>query len=109
MTDEQEKPPAAIRFEIFYSDDTIARGETVAEFERAKSVGVQFVVIEYADQSIVKHKGLDLYQFNGATKPGDWTDRQTYDRIKNDLAARSTILQPRYEPRRRGGGRRGIE
>jgi len=100
MTDEQEKPPAAIRFEIFYSDDTIARGTTAEQFRRAPSAGVQFVVIEYANQSIVKHKGLDVYGFNGEYKPGDWTDRQTYDRIKNDLADRSQILKPRYEPRR---------
>ena len=102
MTDEQEKPRTAIRFEIFYSDDTIAAGTTAAEFDQAPRDGVQFVVIEYADRSIVKHKGLDLYEFNGATRPGAWTDRENYDRIKASLAARSEILQPRYEPRRRG-------
>lgn len=85
-------PETSSAFEIFYADGSIVAGKTATEFAAAPDAGVQFVIVRAADRSVCVQKGADEYVFDGATKPGAWTDRETYERIAASLRGRSKLL-----------------
>lgn len=87
-----------VRFEIVYSDGTVIAGTTAEEFAEAPE-GVQFVIVEMSCGRIVKHKALSIYEYQGATKTGDWC--QHYEELKRRLPELSTLLSPKPSPARR--------
>lgn len=86
------RSPRLEAFEIFYADGEIVSGTTKRQFEKAPEAGIQFVVVRAKDGSLVVHKGQDVYEYRGAKKPGSWTERENYDRIKASLMERSGLL-----------------
>lgn len=78
-------------FEIVYSDGSVVRGSTAADFGAAPDDGIQFVIVS-DDSGIEVHKGEDEYRYGGITKPGSWTDRATYDGLKGRLRELSCLL-----------------
>ena len=58
------------RFEIVYADESVVAGVTRKDFEDAPAAAILFVIILYSDGHIEKHKGLDLYKYQGASKRG---------------------------------------
>lgn len=80
------------RFEIVYSDSSVIRGNTAKQFTAARQDGVLFVVIQYEDGSIIKHKGEDWYEFRGARIPGSWASDEVYNDIKGRLHLLTELL-----------------
>jgi len=52
--------------------------------------------------------GADTYEFDGATKPGEWTDPENYERLKSSLMERSKLLIALEDMRRRIAKRKYI-
>jgi hypothetical protein len=45
--------------------------------------------LNHCEGSLTIHKGADTYEFDGATKPGKWTDPENYERLMSSLMERS--------------------
>lgn len=89
-------------FEIFYADGSMVAGSTASEYRQAPDDGIQFVIVRKPDGRVIVKKALSRYGYSGVTKPGAWTDRENYDRIKASLLERSNLLVDRsVRPRRR--------
>ena len=88
-------------FEIVYADASVLSGRTVTQFRAAPDDGIQFVIVQYKDGHIVKHKCLSEYEYHGATKPGAWMERDGFDSLKEKLSEISNLLVCREPGRRR--------
>jgi hypothetical protein len=79
-------------FEIIYADGSMVEGTTVADFRAAPNPGIQFVIVRYEDGRIIKHKCLSTYEYQGATKFGDWMDNKDFDKLKQQLSTISKLM-----------------
>ncbi|TQV82863.1 hypothetical protein [Aliikangiella coralliicola] len=79
-------------FEIIYEDETVISGTTKAEFEAAPNAGIQFLIVQYEDGHIEKHKALDTYEYQGATKPGSWTTLENFETLKGRILELSNLM-----------------
>lgn len=86
-------------FEIIYCNGSVVKGTTVEEFSKAPDIGIQFLIVQYEDDSVIKHKAQDEYEYQGATKPGTWCD--DYFILKNRLTELSTLLSGNPDTTRR--------
>ena len=88
-------------FEIVYADGTVIAGQTVAQFRAAPDDGVQFVIVQQSDGSIIKQKALDVYEYKGAKKPGSYMPTAAFEALKGRLGDISKLLNPTITPLRR--------
>lgn len=57
--------------------------------------------LNHCDRSLTIHKGANTCEFDGATRPGEWTDPENYERLKSSLMERSKLLIAPEDMRRR--------
>lgn len=88
-------------FEIFYADGSIVVGTTKKAFEKAPEHGIQFVIVREKDGSLTVNKAAESYEYRGAIKKGEWTDRENYERLKAGLRSGSKLLVAPVDPRER--------
>ena len=80
------------RFEIVYADNSMIQGRTGDQFRDAPRANIQFVIERTNEGGILVHKALDEYLYQGETKPGAWTTRVNYERIKATLPHISELI-----------------
>lgn len=80
------------RFEIIYDDETVVSGTTATDFANAPATGIQIVIEECDDGTIIKHKALDVYTYQGENKNGSWTDLATFNAIKDKVVELSDLM-----------------
>lgn len=71
-----------MKFEIYYTGDTIVRGEGVEQWRKAPSTGVQVIVAIYENGAQEKLYGFDEYTYDPKTKTLYGDDRKLPGMVK---------------------------